>query len=233
MTIFKRVRDITVASINDMLDKVEDPVAMLNQYLRDLESEISKAEIAVSRQVAIEKKWKTLVNEFEERVTKRNRQAELAVDHGDEKIARQAIADKQFAESRLTEYRALFESAKQQVAILLGQLKELKDQYYELRNKKLSLVSRANAAKAIKDMNQALVSIDTESAGKGFARMEEKVMMMEADSQAIQSIRRVYAGLNYDNLHKAETNDKVERELAKLIAARNIISNETVIANEN
>ena len=49
MSIFKRVRDITVASINEILDKVEDPVAMLNQYLRDMESEIQKAEVAVAR----------------------------------------------------------------------------------------------------------------------------------------------------------------------------------------
>ncbi|EKN67282.1 phage shock protein A (IM30), suppresses sigma54-dependent transcription [Schinkia azotoformans MEV2011] len=236
MAIFKRVRDITVASIHEMLDKVEDPVAMLNQYLRDLESEISKAELAVSRQVAIEKKWKALVEEFELRVAKRGRQAELAIDHGDEKIARQAIEDKQFSEAKVQEYRALYESTKEQVAVLLGQLKELKDKFYELRNKKFHLVSRANVAKAVKDINQALVTIDTESAAKGFARIEEKLMMMEADSQALQHIRRVYGETNFENLHNAEKNEKVELELEKLKAARNndlTVEQETRIANEN
>lgn len=236
MAIFKRVRDITVASIHEMLDKVEDPVAMLNQYLRDLESEISKAELAVSRQVAIEKKWKALVEEFELRVTKRSRQAELALDHGDENIARQAIEDKQFSEAKVQEYRTLYENTKEQVAILLGQLKELKDKFYELRNKKFHLVSRANVAKAVKDINQALVTIDTESAAKGFARIEEKLMMMEADSQALQQIRRVYGETNFENLHNAEKNEKVELELEKLKAARNndlTVEQETRIANEN
>lgn len=236
MAIFKRVRDITVASIHEMLDKVEDPVAMLNQYLRDLESEISKAELAVSRQVAIEKKWKALVEEFELRKAKRSRQAELALDHGNENIARQAIEDKQFSESKVQEYQELYENTKEQVAVLLGQLKELKDKFYELRNKKFHLVSRANVAKAVKDINQALVTIDTESAAKGFARMEEKLLMMEADSQALQQIRRVYGDTNYDFLHNDEKNEKVEQELEKLKAIRNstqTIEKETMIANEN
>lgn len=236
MTIFKRVRDITVASIHEMLDKVEDPVAMLNQYLRDLESEISKAELAVSRQVAIEKKWKALVEEFEQRAAKRSRQAELAIDHGDENIARQAIEDKQFSEAKVEEYRALYENTKEQVTVLISQLKELKDKFYELRNKKLHLASRANVAKTVKDINQALVTIDTESAAKGFARIEEKLMMMEADSQALQKIRRVYGDTNYEYLHNAEKNEKVEQELEKLKAARNndlTVEQETMIANEN
>lgn len=236
MAIFKRVRDITVASIHEMLDRVEDPVAMLNQYLRDLESEISKAELAVSRQVAIEKKWKALVEEFEQRAAKRCRQAELALDHGDENIARQAIEDKQFAEVKAAEYRALYERSKEQVAVLLGQLKELKDKFYELRNKKFHLVSRANVANAVKDINQALVSIDTESAAKGFARIEEKIMTMEADSQAMQRIRRAYGDTNYGYLVNAEKNEQVEQELERLKAARNSANNaekETIIANEN
>lgn len=236
MAIFKRVRDITVASIHEMLDKVEDPVAMLNQYLRDLESEISNAELALSRQIAIEKKWKALVEELEQRITKRNRQAQLALDHGDENIARQAIEDKQFSETKVQEYRALYENTKDQVAILFGQLKELKDKFYELRNKKFHLVSRANVAKAVKDINQALVTIDTESAAKGFTRIEEKIMMMEADSQALQQIRRVYGDANYEYLHNAEKNEKVEQELEKLRLARNnshSTEKETMIANEN
>lgn len=43
MGVFKRIKDMTKASVNDMLDKVEDPIVMLNQYLRDMEAEIHEA----------------------------------------------------------------------------------------------------------------------------------------------------------------------------------------------
>ena len=38
MSIFKRMKDMTKASVNELLDKMEDPVVMLNQYLRDMEA---------------------------------------------------------------------------------------------------------------------------------------------------------------------------------------------------
>ncbi|MHB1629952.1 MAG: PspA/IM30 family protein, partial [Bacilli bacterium] len=41
MAVFKRIRDITAASVNDMLDKAEDPVKMINQFLRDMDEEIA------------------------------------------------------------------------------------------------------------------------------------------------------------------------------------------------
>jgi len=150
MSIFKRVRDITVASINEILDKVEDPVAMLNQYLRDMESEIQKAEVAVARQDALEKKWKGLVEEMEDRAKKRDRQARLAVDVGDDRVARQALADKEYCQVKIGEYQAQYETAKEQKRSLSEQLQELKDKYYELRSKKYALVARANVASAKK-----------------------------------------------------------------------------------
>ena len=61
MGIFKRLRDMTMASINDLLDKAEDPVKMLNQFLRDMEEDIMEAESAVAKQIAIEKKFKLAV----------------------------------------------------------------------------------------------------------------------------------------------------------------------------
>ncbi len=218
MSIFKRVRDITVASINEILDKVEDPVAMLNQYLRDMESEIQKAEVAVARQDALEKKWKGLVEEMEDRAKKRDRQARLAVDVGDDRVARQALADKEYCQVKIGEYQAQYETAKEQKRSLSEQLQELKDKYYELRSKKYALVARANVASAKKQMNVAISSIDTDSAARGFARIEERVMMMETDAAASERMKSHYSGDWPDE--KRAWSDQVEEELAKLKAAR-------------
>ena len=58
MGVFKRIKDMTKASVNDMLDKVEDPIVMLNQYLRDMEAEIHEAEVTVAKQMANERRMK-------------------------------------------------------------------------------------------------------------------------------------------------------------------------------
>ena len=65
MGVFKRIKDMTKASVNDMLDKVEDPIVMLNQYLRDMEAEIHEAEVTVAKQMANERRMKQRLDEAE------------------------------------------------------------------------------------------------------------------------------------------------------------------------
>lgn len=218
MSVLKRLRDIAVASMNDLLDQLEDPVAMLNQYVRDMESEISKAEVAIARQEMMEKKWKELEREMEARVQKRERQAQLAVDMGDDHIAREAIADKQYSQMKREEYQAQYEAAKAQKRSLQEQLQVLQDKYDELRSKKYAWMARANVASAKKQMNLAMTAIDTDSAAKGFSRIEERVMMLEADADATRRIRSTYAHDRIDQ--RLAWNGQVEEELAKFKSVR-------------
>lgn len=78
MGVFKRIKDMTKASVNDMLDKVEDPIVMLNQYLRDMEAEIHEAEVTVAKQMANERRMKQRLDEAERTSVQRESQAEVA-----------------------------------------------------------------------------------------------------------------------------------------------------------
>ena len=44
MGILKRIKNIVVADVHQTLDKIENPVSMLKQYLRETEQQITKAE---------------------------------------------------------------------------------------------------------------------------------------------------------------------------------------------
>jgi phage shock protein A len=84
MSIFKRIRDISSATINDLIDKAEDPVKMLSQYLRDMEKDIADAEVGVAKQISIEKRFKQQYDEAKEMVEKRAEQAVKALEAGNE-----------------------------------------------------------------------------------------------------------------------------------------------------
>lgn len=56
MGLFKRIGDNIRANLNSLLDKAEDPVKMLEQYLRDMEDDIADAEMAVAKQIAVVKR---------------------------------------------------------------------------------------------------------------------------------------------------------------------------------
>ncbi|MXO79847.1 PspA/IM30 family protein, partial [Paenibacillus sp. OT2-17] len=84
MGIFKRMKDMTRASVNEVLDKVEDPIIMLNQYLRDMEAEIHEAEVTVAKQMANERRMKQRLEEAVRVSNEREKQAESALRNGQE-----------------------------------------------------------------------------------------------------------------------------------------------------
>jgi phage shock protein A len=103
--------------------------------------------------------------------------------------------------------------------MLRGQLQELKDKFYEMRNKKASLLTRANTARASRQINQTLYSIDTESAAKGFARIEERVIMMEVEAETYRHMRPAYLSLEEQAINE-ERNAKIEQALQQLKASK-------------
>ncbi|GAA3316052.1 hypothetical protein GCM10020331_012240 [Ectobacillus funiculus] len=54
-----------MADIHGTLDKLESPINMLQQYIRETEEQIVKAQQALSQQLYLEKKYETLIAETE------------------------------------------------------------------------------------------------------------------------------------------------------------------------
>ena len=218
MGIFKRLRDLTAASINDLLDKAEDPVKMLNQFLRDMEEDIMEAESAVAKQIAIEKKFKMQLEEAQEMVLKRQEQAVKALEQNNEDLARRALEDKKEHQTRYDEMVKQHAIAKTNADQLRNQLTEMKDEFNKMKNKKDLLVARAESAKAQKSINQAMSGFGTDNAAKGFDRMSEKVLQMEAEAQASGELRSSNRSLD-DELDKLGGGSAVDDELAALKAS--------------
>ena len=72
-----------------MLDKAEDPEKMLEQILRDMETQIGEARSAVAAMIAQEKELKADMEENERLTTEWQRKAELAMSPGTMRIWRE------------------------------------------------------------------------------------------------------------------------------------------------
>ncbi|MEB3102165.1 PspA/IM30 family protein [Ferviditalea candida] len=205
MGIFKRIGDLTKASIHDLLDKVEEPVAMLNQYLRDMEEEIAQAEVTVAKQIANERRIGQRLEETRRSVEERSLQAMSALKEGREAIARKALEEKLYLEQKAEEFAGLHEQAQTQAEELKAQLHEMKEEFYKMRNKRNELASRVQLAKVKKQMSQVSYSgqtIEGGSASRNFYRIEEKIFRMETEAEVA---RQAYVpGVSRETLNAAQ-----------------------------
>jgi phage shock protein A len=183
MSIFKRIKTIARADINGLLDGIEDPIAMLNEYSREMEQEIVKGQKALARQIYVEKKQEALISQVKALVDKRTRQAKLAIEHGDEAMAKLAVQEKLNQESQLHLYQGQLESLKGLTKILIEKLDQLKETYNQMQQKKNLLASRANVAQSMKQIQKATISFNTDDIARGVARAEDRILMMEAEVQ--------------------------------------------------
>jgi phage shock protein A len=73
MGIFKRLKTITKSEVNALLDGMENPIAVLNEYSREMEQEIANGQNALAKQIFVEKKQEALISETKALVEKRTR----------------------------------------------------------------------------------------------------------------------------------------------------------------
>ncbi|MBZ5752409.1 PspA/IM30 family protein [Metabacillus rhizolycopersici] len=215
MGIFKRVKNITKADINGLLDKWEDPISMLNEYSREMEQEIAKAQKALSRQIFVENKQAVLILETKNIVEKRARQAKLAIDQGEDTITKLAVQEKLIYEKQLSLYEQQYEAIQGQTGMLKEKLNELQETYNELQHKKILLASRANVAQSIKQIQNATVSFQTDTIVRGVTRAEDRILLMEAEVQAGSQFANPL--VQHDAVYRNVVNEEeLAREIEKL-----------------
>nr|WP_304214358.1 PspA/IM30 family protein [Fredinandcohnia onubensis] len=188
MGVIKRVKRVFVADLHDMVDKMENPVSLIKQYLREVEEQIEKGKEALRQQYVVEKKYELLITDAEQIISKRVRQAKLALSKGEEDIAKIALQEKVLTEKKLVTYKEQLQLINGKTQELVEQLQTLQQKYEELALKKNELISRTNVAVALKNINDSTLSFNADQAISGFSRMEEKVWELEAASKAQRTI---------------------------------------------
>ena len=216
MSLFKRLRDVTLSNVYALIEKAEDPIKLTDQYLRDMQEDLEEAEKAVAQQIAIEKRFKMQLEEQEALVKRRAEQAMLAVEAGNVELARRALEEKKAAEQKVEEFRTGYNQNHAAANNLRIKLDEMRKQYTDMKNKRETLVARYNSAKAQNEINKAMAGFGSDTAMSGLKRMEEKMLQMEAQADASNELNAPTRSLD-DEFAKMSASQGVEDELQALI----------------
>lgn len=109
--------------------------------------------------------------------------------------------------------RAQLEAQQKAVDQLIANTRVLEGKLAEAKSKKDTLKARAASAKTSKQVQEMMGSLNTSNAVVAFDKMEEKVIAMEAESEAVGLL---VAGDGLENKFQALESGTVEDELAAL-----------------
>ena len=91
MALMERVATLLRANLNDLMDRAEDPEKMLKQLSLDMENQLMQLKTQVAMALADQHMLERKAREQEEAAAGWHRKAELAVNKGDDALARAAL----------------------------------------------------------------------------------------------------------------------------------------------
>lgn len=216
-TVLDRISNIIRANINDMLDSAEDPEAMLNQIIRDMNDALRQADSDIADQIAQQKMIEGDLDSATRNAAAWQQKAELAVTKSRDDLAREALVRSNDYNDQIAIYTKQLDAQKAAVTELKSKREQLKTKYDSAVRNKEMLVSRAKRAQAQSNMTRVTVQAASADYASELDRMERKIRQMEARSDADAEVAESKTSVE-DEFAQLGSNQKVEDQLAALKA---------------
>jgi phage shock protein A len=222
MGILSRISSIIESNMNNLLDKSEDPEKMLEQCLREMQEHLREAKVAVARAIRDKKLIEQKVGEQVAQTEEWKKKASLALQKGDEGLAREALKRKKYYEEVAASFKAQFDTQAANVDMLKSSLCALEDKIEQARRKKDLLIARQKKAEADVKIHEHIAKItENTSAFETFDRLEQKIKEKEAEAEAVKEMSGIDTKIEQkfndlqEDLDVEKDLDALKKELGK------------------
>jgi phage shock protein A len=218
MGLFDRVSRVLKANLNDVVSKAEDPAKILEQSLLEMQEDLVQLRQAVASAIASQRRTEQQYNSAQTESNTWQQRAQLALQKGDENLAREALLRKKTHQETATSLKTQLDQQVTQIDALKRNLMALESKISEAKTKKDMLKARLSAAKASEQIASMTGKISTSGASAAFERMEEKVLQMEAQSQGVMELAGDSLETQFAKLEGSSDSSDIDAELAAMKA---------------
>ncbi|XP_020219190.1 membrane-associated protein VIPP1, chloroplastic isoform X2 [Cajanus cajan] len=212
MNLFSRFARVIKSYANAIISSFEDPEKILEQAVLDMNNDLIKVRQATAQVLASQKQLEGKYKSVQKASDDWYRRAQLALQKEDEELAREALKRRKSYAENATALKVQLEQQKNVADDLVSKTRLLESKIQEAKSKKDTLKARAQSAKTSTIVSEMVTNINTSSALAAFDKMEEKVLTMEAQADALNQ-------LTTDNLEGKFAlleNSSVDDDLAEL-----------------
>ena len=235
MGLFNRLFTLGKAETNSVIDKLEDPIKMTEQGIRDMKMDLEKSLKALAEVKALSIKARNEISEQADRAKDYEKKAMLLIQKAEagemdaadaDRIAGEALNKKAECEShvnRSTGDQVQFEA---NVAKIEANVKVIRSKISSWENELKTLKARVKVASSTKNLNKQMAALDSSDTISMLERMKDKVEQEEALAEAYGSIANESRTLD-DEIDKAigsgttaKTSDSLAALKAKMVASK-------------
>lgn len=238
MNIFRRLFRIGNAEAHSALDKLEDPIKMTEQGIRELKGNLEESIKALAEVKALAIRSRNDNETYSEKAKSYERKAMLLLKQAQEGKIDAAEADRLATESLLRKEEnaklasdAIADQAKFEASVdkLDGNIKSLRAKISKYENELRTLKARVKVASATKDINKQMSGLSADGTVAMLERMKEKVAQEEALAESYGDIASESRSLD-DEIEKAigsEDRISASEELKKMKEKMGIKTDDT------
>lgn len=210
MGLFKRATDIVESRVNKLLDRMEDPNAMLDLSYEKMMDGLQEVKRNLADVVTEQKQVEMQARNVEKDIADRDEEARAAIKLGREDLAKEALDRKHRSQDQLANLQAALERIGSQVNRLKDAERKFQDKISTFRTEKEVTKATYSAAKSEVKIGESMAGISKEFGGVGdsLRRANEKTEQMTARAAAMEQLAD--EGILNDPF---DSRDKVSREL--------------------
>ncbi|MDR2039303.1 MAG: PspA/IM30 family protein [Bacteroidales bacterium] len=234
MNIFKRLLRIGQAEIHSAVDKMEDPIKMTEQGIREMKEDLEKTVESLAKVKAMAIRTKNEKNkkvveaqDYENKAVlllSKAQKGELDMVQA-EKLAREALAIKERLFNECADLGGQQQTHEKAVDDIQKNVDILKFNINKWENELKTLRARVKVSRATKEVNKQMAQIDSNSTISMLERMKEKVEEEEALAQAYGDLAKNNKSVDDEINHAIGSEaEKVNQDLDEIKKKLGIIS---------
>lgn len=189
-SLLNRLKYSIEADLHKLFDKKEEknPIAMLNQYIREAEKQTEQTGKWLERQGNLKQELEKELVETMQMVEKRKNQVVLATASGEEDLAAFALAEVTAYEERAIVLQNSIHQTTEELFGLERKYEEMKHKIKDMKVRQLQLMGKENVTRAHHQMDRIL---QPEQKEKNFGTFEDMEQYIERLGQKIEKEHEV------------------------------------------
>ena len=197
MNMFSRLFKIGEAEAHSAIDKLEDPIKLTEQGIRDLKKDLDESLKALAEVKAMSIRARNEVETYKNKAKDYESKAMLLLKKGQggdldaseaDRLASEALVKKDEAMGHITRAKGEQDHFDKSIAQLDGNVKKIRSTVSQFENELKTLKARVKVSSATKKLNKQMAQIDGSGTVAMLEKMKDKVAQDEALAESYGEI---------------------------------------------